>query len=82
MPNRPSLPARFPIGTKYILEGRGPRVKRYVEYPSGRRVYLSSREVLNCSCLELQKIGIVPNPEPDVIDEKVASQTAKTGCAP
>jgi hypothetical protein len=73
MPNRPSLPARFPLGTKYILEGHGPRVKRYVEYPSGRRVCLPSRKALNCSCLELQKIGIVPNPESNVIDAKVTS---------
>jgi len=70
MPNRPSLPVRFPLGTKYILERHGPHVKRFVEYPSGRRVNLPSRKALNCS-LELQQIGTVPNAEPDVIVVKV-----------
>jgi hypothetical protein len=73
VPNRPSLPARFPLGTKYIIERQGKRVKRYVEYPSGRRVFLPSRKALNCFCLELQQIGIVPNPAPDVIDAKATS---------
>ena len=73
MPSRPSLPAHFPVGTKYIIERHGPRVNRYFEYPSGRRTYLPSRKALNCICLELQKIGIVPNPDPDVMDAKITA---------
>lgn len=73
MPSRSSLPTYFPVGTKYIIECHGPRVKRYIEYPNGRRTYLPSRKALDCTCLELQKIGIVPNPDIDVIDVKISA---------
>ena len=73
MPNHPSLSDRFPLGTKYVLERHGPRVKRYVEYPNGRRVWLPCRQALTCSCLEFQQIGIVPNAEPDATDTKITA---------
>jgi len=44
------LPTRFPIGTKYVLESRGPFVRRYVEFPDGRRVELSTRLAQSCVC--------------------------------
>ena len=40
------LPSRFPVGTRYVLEGRGGhrgrlRVRlRYLEFPDGRQVEL------------------------------------------
>ena len=40
------LPSRFPVGTRYVVEGRGGRqgslrVKsRYIEFPDGRHVDL------------------------------------------
>jgi hypothetical protein len=44
MLNSPSLPTRFPVGTKYVIEGRGQFVRRYVEFPNGRRVQLKMRK--------------------------------------
>jgi hypothetical protein len=38
-----TLPKRFPVGTKYILEGSGPIVQRYIELPNGRRIKLKAR---------------------------------------
>ena len=40
MRRSPRLPKRFPVGTKYILESYGGFVRRYIEYPSGRRIEL------------------------------------------
>ncbi len=46
-PNR--LPRRFPVGTKYVIEGRGGgegrlRVSsRYIEFPDGRHLQLQGR---------------------------------------
>jgi len=35
------LPNRVPVGTKYVIEGRGGRVTaRFIEFPDGRRVDL------------------------------------------
>jgi hypothetical protein len=36
-----SLPRRFPVGTRYVIEGRGGRISlRYLEFPDGRKVEL------------------------------------------
>jgi hypothetical protein len=48
------LPKRIPSGTKYVLEGRGPLVRRYIEFPNGRRIELSPRKALTCACTERQ----------------------------
>ena len=69
MPKLPRLPARVPIGTKYVVEGRGPFVRRYIEFPDGRRVHLATRKALTCTCAELQRLSIVP-------DEKTAAADA------
>lgn len=55
------LPARYPVGTKYILEGRGPFVHRYIEFPDGRRLQLGLRkaqeaEERRCSRSRLSQI--------------------------
>ena len=35
------LPSRFPVGTRYVIEGRGGRIQlRYLEFPDGRQVDL------------------------------------------
>jgi hypothetical protein len=60
MPRLPRLPKRVPPGTKYVLESRGRFVRRYIEFPDGRRINLSTRKALSCGCVELQKLSIVP----------------------
>jgi hypothetical protein len=35
------LPDRFPVGTRFVIEGRGGRINlRYLEFPDGRQVVL------------------------------------------
>jgi hypothetical protein len=37
------LPTRFPVGTRYVIEGRGGRIQlRYLEFPDGRQIELPS----------------------------------------
>jgi hypothetical protein len=55
------LPARFPVGSKYVLEARGTFVERYVEFRNNRKVRLSPRKALPCECWELQQVSIVPD---------------------
>ena len=43
-----SLPERFPVGTKYVVESCGPVVRRYVEFPNGHKVILAKRMALPC----------------------------------
>ena len=52
MRRSPRLPKRFPVGTKYILESYGAFVRRYIEYPSGRRIELETRKALSCGCFD------------------------------
>jgi hypothetical protein len=40
------LPSRFPIGTRYVIEGRGGHVHlRYLEFPDGRQIKLPADHV-------------------------------------
>jgi hypothetical protein len=35
------IPNRFPVGTRFVIEGRGGRIHlRYLEFPDGRQVVL------------------------------------------
>ena len=35
------LPARFPVGARYVIEGRGGHIHlRYIEFPNGLKVHL------------------------------------------
>ncbi len=34
------LPSRFPVGTKFVVEGRAGDVKRYLEFPDGTKIKL------------------------------------------
>ena len=54
------LPARFPDGTKYVLESDGGMVRRYVEFPDGRKVMLTRRKAAGCVCPDLHDVSIVP----------------------
>ena len=61
MPRASHLPTRFSVGTKYVLEGRGPFVLRYVEFPNGRRIKLATRKSLPCTCAERERTNVVPD---------------------
>ncbi len=38
------LPTRFPVGTRYVIEGQGGHIHlRYLEFPDGRHVDLPAR---------------------------------------
>ena len=53
------LPTRFPEGTKYVLESDGGEVRRFVEFPDGRRSTLSKRKAASCLCAD-DDVSIVP----------------------
>ena len=37
------LPSRFPVGTRFVIEGHGGRIHlRYLEFPDGRQIQLPS----------------------------------------
>jgi hypothetical protein len=37
------LPSRFPVGTRYVVEGRAGHIHlRYLEFPDGRQIELPS----------------------------------------
>lgn len=76
MPRSPRLPARVPVGTKYVLESRGKLVRRYIEFPDGRRIQLATRKAVPCTCLELQKLSIVPDKSTAVADAPSLRETA------
>lgn len=50
----------YPNGTKYVIVAHGEIVKRYVEYPDGRRVKLSNRKAHRCSLAETA-VSIIPD---------------------
>lgn len=54
------LPTRFPDGAKYVLESHGGMVRRFVEFPDGRRVTLPARKALACACSDLAEVSLVP----------------------
>jgi hypothetical protein len=62
------LPVRFPIGTKYVLESRGPVVRRYVEFPGGHRINLKLRKALTCTRAAQRGLGIVPDHDPEALE--------------
>ena len=57
MLNRTRLPERLPIGTKYVLEGSGRFVRRYIEFPNGRRIQLANRKALSCALRKVAQLG-------------------------
>jgi len=75
MRRSPRLPKRFPVGTKYILEGHGGFIRRYIEYPNGQRVELKTRKALSCGCFDSSIVpelgGETLNSEPAKIQSEV-----------
>jgi hypothetical protein len=69
MPSSSRLPARFPVGSKYVLEGHGSLVQRFIEFPNGRGVQLPTRKALSCKCAEWQQISITPEQSVAVVDD-------------
>lgn len=44
------LPSRFPVGTRFVIEGRDGRVNaRYLEFPNGRQVQLPAEAGVRAS---------------------------------
>ena len=42
------LPSRFPVGTRFVIEGRRGRIhQKYLEFPDGRQVQLPADASLN-----------------------------------
>ena len=39
------LPKRFPVGTKFVIEGKGKVYSRYLEFPDGTCVSLPARPI-------------------------------------
>ncbi|HXX25670.1 MAG TPA: hypothetical protein VEJ40_03325 [Pseudolabrys sp.] len=39
------LPSRFPVGTKFVVEGTGKTYSRYLEFPDGTFFLLPARPV-------------------------------------
>jgi hypothetical protein len=39
------LPSRFPVGTKFVIEGKGKTYNRYLEFPDGTFFPLPARPV-------------------------------------
>lgn len=85
------LPMRFPIGSKYVLEGRGPFVRRYIEFPDGCRIMLATRIAVSCTCVRQREISIVPAQGADiegsaraeadaVLSECMARPEGRVGC--
>jgi len=74
MRRSPRLPKRFPVGTKYILESYGGFVRRYIEYPSGRRIELETRKALSCGCFDS---SIVPERGADTLNSEPEKFKAK-----
>ena len=52
MPRSSRLPARFPVDTKYVLEARGHMVRRFIEFPDGRKMELKPRKAATCHCTD------------------------------
>ena len=64
------LPTRIPVGTKYVVESNGQFVRRYLEFPNGRRKQLAARKALTCGCLEWKQISVVPDRSVALVDAK------------
>jgi len=67
------VPKRFPVGTKYVVEARGEFVRRFVEYPDGRKIRLSNRKRQRCSSLE-PVVSLVPDQTESSAAEAITSR--------
>jgi hypothetical protein len=52
------LPSRFPVGTRYVIEGRGGHVHlRYLEFPDGRQIKLPADRITQHEARNPQTTG-------------------------
>ena len=58
MRHKTRLPKRLPVGTKYVVESAGSFVRRFIELPSGEKIFLPARKALMCKCAE--RVNLVP----------------------
>ncbi len=58
------LPARFPAGTKYVLESCGAVIRRFIELPNGRQIALPDRKAEACCAADAT---LVPRLEPATV---------------
>jgi len=72
------LPTRFPDGAKYVLESHGGMVRRFVEFPDGRRVTLASRKAVPCVCPDLTEVSLVPAVAETHTRRRASRRTART----
>ena len=45
------VPRQLPVGSKYVLESDGQLVRRFIEFPSGRKIQLADRKALTLTSL-------------------------------
>ena len=45
MASTQKLPSRFPVGTKFVIEGKGQVYSRHIEFPDGTFVPLPARQM-------------------------------------
>jgi hypothetical protein len=50
-------PAHLPEGTKYVVEGAGTYIRRWIELPNGKRISLPKRKVAKCR----DRVSLVPD---------------------
>lgn len=55
------LPKNFPDGTRYVVETHGAVIRRYVVFPSGRKINLSNRKAVRYACRE-SNVSVVADP--------------------
>lgn len=60
------LPKRFPVGSKYVVEGYGSFVGRFVELPNGFKINLATRKASVCGYAATQEANIVPTSSSNV----------------
>jgi hypothetical protein len=59
------LPKQFPVGTRYVIEGRGGRIQsRYLEFPDGRHVELPAELAQRSRSSAAKARGRVRRPAP------------------
>ena len=60
MANLSRLPSRFPVGTKFVIEGRpgktGQTFTRHLEFPDGTTMSLPARRVTRASATRQDRI--------------------------
>jgi hypothetical protein len=65
------LPRRFPVGTRYVIESRGGRIRlRYLEFPDGRKVDLPADLAARTKSHRRRQVRKPPRPGAKKISKK------------